>query len=670
MRRRARRETARRFGFMVWRPLTTLGSALALLLAIGSTPSPGRAQGFADPFTAPSGAGESYLLRRSGLAAAPRPAIPAIERFSTLALGGDVVANDPTNDTPENTTQSETTLAVLGTTLCAGYNNSAAGGFSGLSRSTDLGVSWTERPGLGQSGDPVVVVHRASGTFYYAELATIGGNSAIGVAASTDDCQTFGAPVDAGPAASASAATTLNDKPWIAVDNTGGVNDGNLYVCWTRFFDQGMPAVVTSELRVSRSIDGGATFVNEQVLVAAGTAPFGCSIAVGPGGEVRLVWADRVGATAGDIRFSTSTDAGQNYSAPVSIATGNRLPGVDTVVMCPDPRFSLTGNIRMLHQAWLAVDTTGGPFNGNLYVVYASDPAGTPDNSDAFFIRSTNGGGTWSAPVQIGGGGGATDQFEPFVAVGGLGTVAVAWYDRRNDVANNTLIDVFTAFSRDGGATIDPIVRVTDVSFGVPPINPNFDPGVTNCYMGEYIAIAADEDNFYYLWGDNRNTVTSTAFPGGRLDPDVIFDSLAVPSLCFGQAPTIFVRFGVIVGGPDAGKPYSGVLLGTQGPDVIVGTLGPDLIKAYGGDDVICALDGNDTIEGGSGNDVIDGGPGNDLIKGQQGSDTIFGGNGDDTIEGGDGDDQLDGGPGINTLLGGGGTDICVNGTTFRSCNP
>jgi len=486
----------------------------------------------ADPSQAPSAAGERLILQLQGLVPPPPPAVPrpAPAVSAPAVAGADVRVNDGM-DTPENTTQSETTLAVRGSTICAGFNDSGAGGFSGFSRSTNLGMTWTDGGGIGQSGDPVIAVHRASGTFYYAEIATVGGNPAIGVASSTNDCQTFAAAVDASPGASASPATTLNDKPWIAVDNSGGPNDGNIYACWTRFFSG------TSELRVSRSTDGGATFVNEQIIAPSGTAPFGCSVAVGPGSQVYVVWADRTGATMDDIRFSMSTDGGQNYSAPVSIATGNRHPGIDTVVTCPTgtnpsaTRPTLTGNIRMLHQAWLAVDTTGGPFNGNLYVVYATDPTGTPDNSDVFFVRSTNGGTMWSAPVQLGAGGGATDQFEPFAAVGGLGTVSIAWYDRRNDPANNTLIDVYKTFSRDGGGTFDPIVRVTDVSFGVPLINPNFDPNVVNCYMGEYIAIAGDQTGFYYLWGDNRNTLVTTNFPGGRLDPDVFFESEPVPGV-------------------------------------------------------------------------------------------------------------------------------------------
>jgi uncharacterized repeat protein (TIGR01451 family) len=120
--------------------------------------------------------------------------------------------------------------------------------------------------------------------------------------------------------------------------------------------------------------------------------------------------------------------------------------------------------------------------------------------------------------------------------------VSIAWYDRRNDPANNSLIDVFKTFSRDGGATLDPIIRVTDVNFPVPPINPNFDPGINPCYMGEYIAVAGDERNFYYLWGDNRNTLVTANFPNGRPDPDVFFDFQEAPGVAPSRGADLKVR--------------------------------------------------------------------------------------------------------------------------------
>ena len=141
-------------------------------------------------------------------------------------------------------------------------------------------------------------------------------------------------------------------------------------MCWTRFIDTDANGQADqSELRFSRSTDGGATYVNEQILQANGTSPFGCSVQVSPNGQVNVAWADRAGATDDDIRYRSSTDGGQNFNATISISTGNVHPGNDTITNCSPNgamRPTLTGNIRMLHQAWLASDTTGGPFDGNL----------------------------------------------------------------------------------------------------------------------------------------------------------------------------------------------------------------------------------------------------------------------------------------------------------------
>lgn len=440
-----------------------------------------------------------------------------------VGAGVDVQVNDSTTDTGNSTTQSETSIAFGNGVLCAGFNDFGPNGLSGYANSTDMGANWTDQGGLNERGDPVIVHHQASDTFYYASL----GNSSIRVQSSTDGCVTFGAAVNA---SIFNANTTLADKPWIAVDNNGGANDGNLYICWTRFYDTSTPPdgiADASELLTARSTDGGTTWTNEQIVAPNGTAPFGCSIGVASDGSVSLVWADR---NDFDIDFRRSTDAAVTWGATQQVATGLRQPGTDNVVTCGGGnRPTLNGNIRQLHQAWLAVDATGGPNDGNLYVVYASDPANLTDQSDVFFSVSTDNGATWTQ-TQMGTGGGNTDQFEPHVAVADNGDLGVVWYDRRNDATNNLNIDVYTAFSSDGGATFGGLVRVTDQSFGVPSLNPNFNPGAAQCYMGEYLAMTGQGGGFYYLWGDNRNTVTNAAWPAGRPDPDIFFDAFAGPS--------------------------------------------------------------------------------------------------------------------------------------------
>jgi hypothetical protein len=484
--------------------------------------------------------------------------------ISSQALAqANILVNNPALDLMgDHTTQSETTLAVNGSTVCAGYINTRLGAFpnpvAGFARSIDSGLVWSD---LGianpvQGPDPVLAVHRATGRFHYASLAGVGGigpteslKSIIGVSRSTDGCQTFSTLANASPSvaglspaictpgpitpctqngecAPGQVCTSLpvQDKPWIAVDNSGGARDGHIYVCWTQ-----VPSGVT---RFSRSIDGGFTFIDEQTL--PGMPGFGCQVAVGSGGEVYVAAAAETAADV-PIRFLSSFDGGATWS-PVSQVNSEptRVPGSDRVRFCNGTaRPTLNGDIRMIVGPTMAVDTTGGPHDGNIYLAWASDAPGGTDNADVWFSRSTNGGVAWSPQVQIAGGI-ARDQFMPTLAVGGSGAVSIAWYDRRLDPAN-LAIDVFRAVSIDGGATFGALQRVTSQSFGVPPINNQptssggFDSSRSACYMGDYIHSTGDDGNFYYLWGDNRNTVVSAAYPGGRPDPDVFFARFPIP---------------------------------------------------------------------------------------------------------------------------------------------
>ena len=92
--------------------------------------------------------------------------------------------------------------------------------------------------------------------------------------------------------------------------------------------------------------------------------------------------------------------------------------------------------------------------------------------------------------------------------------------------------------------------------------------------------------------------------------------------LCQGRVATIYVSGGLIVGGPQDGRPYKGRLVGSAGDDVIMGTPGPDDLVAGDGADVLCGGAGNDELQGGDGDDRLSGGSGADAFKGGAGIDT------------------------------------------------
>jgi hypothetical protein len=169
-------------------------------------------------------------------------------------------------------------------------------------------------------------------------------------------------------------------------------------------------------------------------------------------------------------------------------------------------------------------------YSGHLYLTYENwDP--TADHSDVYFTQSTDGGITWSdpAPVNDDANTGSTDQFQPSVAAGPGGAVAIAFYDRRaacpTDPAiipehrgdANTCIDVSLQPYKDAGTAAGAVpvggnVRVSQFSFdpdqpaqkvdGISqyPCAGHRDPCPTGRgFLGDYFGLAISGANIYTL---------------------------------------------------------------------------------------------------------------------------------------------------------------------------
>jgi len=407
--------------------------------------------------------------------------------------------------------------------------------------SRDGGSTWSTaavlRPPAPGVGEPFVPTCRASdhladftfqtvvfgsGQNVYAVFSTprstaSGGEqgSSVLVAKSVDGGTTF-APAVVAMAGGGSGNTITGgpyyELPSVAVDPAAGQNGADRVIVAARevtnFGDGGCagpppPAPVPPECSASRgdamtavSNDGALNF-SEPVQVE----PSGENVAgpdstsppvVLPDHSIAIAW--RTSGNTGPIKVARGTVEGQTltWGAPVTAAVATNT-GANTSNP-PEPNPSNGSSFPRM-----AVDRV----SGTLYLVYNQGPAapGAPEggfqgadhfispDSDVYFQRSLNQGGTWSTPKLINQAdekpghespaspaefGVVTQTRHPDVSVAPNGRVDVVWEDRRHwyrgcihthvRCAEARLGDTYYAFSEDKGSTFSPNKRISDQS--------------------------------------------------------------------------------------------------------------------------------------------------------------------------------------------------------------
>jgi hypothetical protein len=425
------------------------------------------------------------------------PVEPAIYTRSTN--GTAVVPNDPDvliTGTLTNTTQSENSVFVdpLNNMRALNSNNSTNWPFStlyGTSRyqTTDDGASWTGTvTSAGNDiGDPAAAIGR-NGYFYIGHISTSFGQA---VTRSTDGGTTW-------TVVTLVSGGTL-DKNHLWVDNTAtSPYEGQVYSAWTNF------TTPYGAIQVSRSTNDGTSWTtvgtNVSSGVAAGSHNQGVNLQTGPGGEVYAVyaaydvWAPPYNETA--IGFSKSTNGGTTWT------TGTRI---QTILGIRGQGSNLGGAypIRLASFPVMAVDRSGGPRNGYIYVVWTQRVNVTNGSWDTYIINSTDGGTTWSPRVLVGTEPSATSkkEFYPWITCDDVtGNLSVIRYDNRNWVTSVNQVEVWLSESTDGGATwVDS--QLSDVMF-----TPAAIPGLAGGYMGDYISVSALNGRVHPVWTSNQVT--------------------------------------------------------------------------------------------------------------------------------------------------------------------
>ena len=232
-------------------------------------------------------------------------------------------------------------------------------------------------------------------------------------------------------------------------------------------------------------------------------------VAVDGRGNIYVIWNDNTSGV-NDIFFTRTTDLGTTFSALKNISnnTGDSFIPQTAIDSAGNINVVWTDNTPGNNDIFFARSSDGGttfstPLNlshdmgssfntqiavdsaGNINVVWEDD---TQNNLEIFFARSTNGGATFSAPKNISNNTGMSEI--PEIAVDRAGHINVVWQD--NTFGN---LDVFFARSNDG------------ITFSTPQ-NLSNDSGASI-----FVQPAVDSSgNIYLVWEDTTPSNTGVLF--------------------------------------------------------------------------------------------------------------------------------------------------------------
>ena len=396
------------------------------------------------------------LLWRTGQS--PRM-VSQFNAFTSFQVNVDATGHNITGDAANE--PSITVDPTNGNKMTIGWRqfNSVASNFrqAGWSYTSNGGTTWTF-PGVLENNvfrsDPVLDSDNVGTFFYLSLLGTFFDNM----------WRSF----DGGMSWTNIAPAKGGDKQWFTIDNTSSIGHGFQYQHWSSSGNN------FGGKQFTRSIDGGVTWLNP---VNIPNSPSWGTPDVNTDGTLYI---GGVNLGTGQIWCERSTNAKDSAATPTfDLSTKVNLGG-DIAISEPINPEGLVGQI------FLAVDRSGTSTNNNVYMMASVLPTGSSNGSDVMFVRSTNGGVTFSAPLRVNDDPINHSKWHWFgtMSVAPNGRIDSVWLDTRN-AANNTDSQLFYSYSTDAGMTWAPNVAVSS----------SFNPflGYPNqSKLGDYLTIVSD----------------------------------------------------------------------------------------------------------------------------------------------------------------------------------
>jgi hypothetical protein len=336
-----------------------------------------------------------------------------------------------------------------------------------------------------------------------------------------------GQPLEQSPNASSVQVGHVEDKQWVAVnDIPGSPYRDHVYAAWAVFNGS------ATKVRMAISRDRGQTF--DRAFTLSAPAQVGPAVtyvypSVDAAGDVYAsVVSFPPNGAASSIYVARSSDDGQTWSSFVQA-----VPDVGLLPRAALPNTTFRDGIV---ESFAASKSHAG----HLYLTYEQwDGA----QFDVYFTQSVDRGATWTSPTRVNDNARptASDQFQPSVAEGPGGAVAVAFYDRRAACPDdpsvlaadrgrtNFCIDVSVQAYRDAGqGAVRVGANVRASSYTWDPQNPaqhvgglgqvacaSHDDPCTLSFIGDYFGLAVSNQNVYVLAVSTHYPSSVVADEGG-----------------------------------------------------------------------------------------------------------------------------------------------------------
>ena len=258
------------------------------------------------------------------------------------------------------------------------------------------------------------------------------------------------------------------DKQWFTIDNTNSSGHAFQYQCWSTDGNN------YGGRQFTRSTNDGLTWMNP---INIPNSPAWGTLDVDFNGNVFI---GGVNLSTGRIWCVRSTNAKNGAVVPTFDQSRAVNLGGNIIFAEPINPEGLVG------QVFLAVDRSGTSTNNNVYMLASVQPSGFTNGSEVMFVRSTDGGSTFSAPRRINDDPVNHAKWHWFgtLSVAPNGRIDVVWYDTRH-AADNTTSQLFYSYSIDGGNTWSANIAVSN-SFSPFVGYPNQDK------IGDYITVVSD----------------------------------------------------------------------------------------------------------------------------------------------------------------------------------